>query len=124
MPGSSVVDRIIIKNLAISCHVGVPDLERERPQRLLVTVEMAHDFTAAARSDDLAATIDYHAVCQRLLRLGDGRSWKLIEKLAVDIAQSLLAEFKPQSVRVEVQKFIIPEAQYIAVSVERRRGET
>ena len=84
----------------------MPDAERAQPQRLLLTVEMESDFSAAAKSDSIADTIDYFAVTQRLLKFGDGKSWKLIEKLAADIADMILAEFKPQSVTVEVKKFL------------------
>ena len=66
-------------------------------------------------------TIDYFAVSQRLLKFGEGRSWKLIEKLAADIADMILSEFKPQSVTVEVKKFPIPQARYVSVSLTKQR---
>jgi dihydroneopterin aldolase len=114
--------KISIVDLEVFYCVGVPDLERAAAQRLQLTVELEFDFAAAARSNDLADTIDYHAVSQRLLRFGDGRSWKLIEKLAMDIANTILIEFKPAAVTVEVKKFIIPEARYVAVTVTKRHG--
>ena len=115
------MDTITICDLEVWYHVGVPAAERAQPQRLLLTVELAHDFSAAAAADELMKTIDYYAVSQRLLRFGDGRSWQLIEKLAVDIAETLLAEFQPASVSVEVKKFIIPEARCVSVRVTRSR---
>ena len=113
------MDKIIISDLEVRFHVGVPDEERAQAQRLLIGVEMTRDFSAAAHSDDLTATIDYYRVTRRLLAYGEGRSWKLIEKLAADIADMILREFKPTAVSVEVKKFIIPEARYIAVRMRR-----
>lgn len=113
------MDKITIRDLEVSYCVGVPDAERAQPQRLLLSVEMNQDLASAAASDDLAATIDYHAVSQRLLHFGGDRSWRLIETLAVDIAQMILADFRPRSVRVEVKKFVLPEARYVSVSVVR-----
>lgn len=112
------MNKIIIKDLEVFYHVGVPDEERAQPQRLLVTVEMEHDFSEAAKTDDLAKTIDYFAVSQKLLKFGEGRSWKLIEKLAHDIAAMVLREFHANSVRVEIKKFIIPQAAFVAVSID------
>ena len=80
------MSRISIVDLEVFYRVGVPDAERAQPQRLLLTVEMEFDFSAAAKTDSIADTIDYFAVSQRLLKFGDGKSWKLIEKLAADIA--------------------------------------
>lgn len=115
------MSQISIVDLEVRYHVGVPEAERATAQRLLLTVEMAFDFSAAARTNDLADTIDYFAVTQRLLRFGDGQNWKLIETLASDIANTILNEYKPAAVTVEVKKFIIPETRYVSVKLSRAR---
>jgi dihydroneopterin aldolase len=115
------MDRILIKDLEVFYRVGVPDEERRAPQRLLLTVELEHDFTVAAKTDNLAATINYFAVSQRLLAFGKNREWKLIETLAVEIAETILREFSPAAIEVEVKKFIIPQAAYVSVRTTRRR---
>ena len=113
------MSRISIVDLEVFYRVGVPDAERAQPQRLLLMVEMEFDFSKAAKTDSIADTIDYFAVTQRLLKFGEGREWKLIEKLAADIADAILSEFKPQSVTVEVKKFVIPQTRHVAVSLTR-----
>lgn len=113
------MDTITINELEVFYCVGVPDEERAKPQRLLLTVEMEHDFHAAAVEDELADTIDYYAVTQRLRAFGDGVHWHLIETLSVDIAQMILEEFGPRSVTVEVKKFILPETRYVSARVTR-----
>jgi len=114
-----IADHILICDLEVFYRVGVPDAERAQPQRLLLTIEMETDFTAAAAEDDLTRTIDYFAVSQRLLGFGEGRSWKLIETLAVELAELIRTEFKAKTVGVEVKKFILPEARYVAVQIRR-----
>ena len=115
------MDKIKISDLEVFYRVGVPDDERAKPQRLLLTIEMALDVSAAASSDDVGRTIDYAAVADFLLKFGEGRSWKLIERLAANIADELLAKFKPQNVTVEVKKFVIPHAQFVSVTLTRQR---
>ncbi|MBI3875930.1 MAG: dihydroneopterin aldolase [Verrucomicrobia bacterium] len=119
---SSAPDRITLNDVEVYYHVGVPDEERSKPQRLMISVELATDFTNAATTDFLATTIDYHAVYERLLHFGEGRTWRLIEKLAVDIANALLAEFATPEVTVEVKKFILKKSRYTSVRATRRRG--
>jgi dihydroneopterin aldolase len=113
------MDKVIISNLEVFYHVGVTDDERANPQRLLLTLEMAYSFSQAISSDNLAETVDYAAVSQRLLGFGDGCHWQLIETLAADIASMVLQEFKPRTVTVKVKKFVIPQASYVAVSLTR-----
>ena len=116
-------DRILIKDLAVWVRIGVPEEERAEPQRLLISLELEHEFSRAIADDELSATINYDAVCKRLLGFGQGKSWKLVERLADEIAHAVLAEFRPKSVRVRIKKFIIPEAQYVGVEVVRERGK-
>lgn len=118
------MDTIRIVDLEVSYHVGVPDAERANPQRLLVSVDMELDFGAAAAADDLSRTIDYYAVSRRILSFGDGRSWRLIERLADEIAGMVLRDFGPNRVRVEVKKFILPETRHVSVEVVRSRPES
>jgi dihydroneopterin aldolase len=115
------MSRISIVDLEVFYRVGVPDAERAQPQRLLLTVKMESDFSKAAKTDSIADTIDYFAVSQRLLKFGEGREWRLIEKLAADIADAILSGFKPQSVTVEVRKFAIPQARHVSVVVTKNR---
>jgi len=115
------MDTITICEQEVHYRVGVTEEERAKPQRLLVTLEMGVDFRAAAHSDNLAETIDYASVAQRLGQFGEDRHWELIETLAVDIATMILEEYRPEQVRVEVKKFILPEVRHVAVSLTRSR---
>jgi dihydroneopterin aldolase len=107
--------------LAVFFHVGVPEEERARPQRLELTIEMDHDFSGV--EDKLEGTIDYAAVSRRLLDYGQGRSWQLIETLAVELAEMILREFKPAAINLEIKKFILPEARHVAVRLRRPIGQ-
>lgn len=115
------MDHIRIQELEVFYCVGVPHAERARPQRLLLSLDIETNFAEAAASDDLRHTIDYYAVTRRLVTFGEGRSWNLIEKLATDIADLVIAEFGASAVGVEVRKFIIPETRYIAVHTRREK---
>src|SRR4029434_1379154 len=113
------MSKITISDLEVWYKVGVPDEERAQPQKLLLTVELELDFSQAAATDDLSHTINYYNVAQHLLAFGSGRTWKLIEKLATDIAEDLRTRFRPARICVEVKQFIITEAEYISVTASR-----
>jgi FolB domain-containing protein len=110
------MSKITIVDLEVYFCVGVTDEERAKPQRLLLTVDMSLDFTSASVSDRIERTINYQTVAEELLKFGEGRSWKLLEKLVANIAERILAEYKPQSVLVEAKKFSVPQARFISVS--------
>lgn len=112
---------VTIVDLEVFYRVGVTEEERAKPQRLLLTIDLKFDFSSAAVSGRLGRTIDYYEVSRHLLKLGETRSWKLIESVATDIANKLLAEQHPESVTVEVKKFSVPEARYVSVSLTKQR---
>jgi FolB domain-containing protein len=114
---------ISIVDLEVSYHVGVPDEERAHPQRLLISVEMEVDFASAALSDRIEKTVDYFAVSQEILRFGETRNWKLIEKLAADLADMILTRFHPRAVTVEIKKFPIPQARHVSVRLTRNHPQ-
>ena len=113
------MSKITIVDLEVFYNVGVSEAERAKPQRLLLTIDMSFDFSSAAVSDRVEKTIDYNEVCKDMLKFGEGRSWKLLERLVTAIADHILAEYKPQAVWVEIKKFVIPQARYVAVNLTR-----
>ncbi len=113
------MDKIKITDLEVHYQVGVTEEERAKPQRLLLSVEMEHDFTSAISRDNLAETLDYYAIAQRLLRFGEDCHWQLIETLAADVAAMILDEFQAKTVSVEVKKFVIPQAAHVSVMLRR-----
>jgi dihydroneopterin aldolase len=114
------MDQIAIHDLIVFFHVGVPAQERANPQRLTLTAEMDLDLTGIG--DNLGKTVDYQVVAQRLLDYGRGRSWKLIETLAAELAEMILRDFKPVRVTVEVKKFILPQARHVCARATRPSG--
>jgi dihydroneopterin aldolase len=115
-----VKDIISIAEIEVECRIGVPDEERSEPQRLLISLELETDFSVAAQADDLMKTIDYHAVWVCVKRICSDKERRLIETLAEEIAGGILMEFSPETVRVEIRKFILPETRHVAVRIERR----
>ena len=115
------MSKITIVDLEVHYCVGVTDEERAKPQRLLLTVDMSLDFSSASVSDRIERTINYQVVAEDLLKFGEGRSWKLLEKLVANVAERILSEYNPQSVLVEAKKFSIPQARFISVSTGQSR---
>ena len=113
-------DNISIAEIEVECRIGVPDEERSDPQRLLISLELEKDFSDAACADDLTMTINYHAVWLRVQEICSEKERRLIETLAEEIAGNILREFSPETVRVEIRKFILPETRHVAVCIERR----
>lgn len=81
---------IAVHALRLPVSVGWTDAERATLQtiRFDLAIELPTP-PVAVRTDALDDTIDYGAVCQRIERLVDGHSFKLIERLAGAVDEAL-----------------------------------
>lgn len=105
---------------------GVLDHERATGQVFVVDVELEVDIARAAATDDVAHTVNYAQVAGAVERILVGEPVRLIETLAVMIADTILAEFEPvTSLVVTVHKPQAPipaDFENVAVTVTRNRA--
>ncbi|MDE0860814.1 MAG: dihydroneopterin aldolase [Akkermansiaceae bacterium] len=110
-------DQIIIKGLQLDCHIGVPAEERAEPQSLRVHLTL--QVPPFPKSDEIEGTVDYKEVADQVRALAASGERKLIETLAQDIASHILSSFPVDRVRVELDKRILPETDWVGVIIER-----
>lgn len=87
-----MADRIALTGLRVRGHHGVFDHEKRDGQDFLCDVTLWLDFSAAAAADDLGLTADYGAVAQTAHDIIAGPPRDLIETVATEIADTLLAD--------------------------------
>jgi len=116
---TSCGDCTVIDQLELLATVGVGDEERERPQRLTVSLCLYPSSDFQDLGDDLGRTIDYSEVCRELKVFVAQRRDKLIETLAEALALYLLERFPIQSVEIELRKFVLPDTKFVAVWMRR-----
>ena len=117
-------DRIFLRGLSAECIIGFIDWERRTPQTLLIDLEIPCDCTRAARSDQVADTVDYKRVAKRVLGWVPTTQFQLVETLAHHLALLLLSEFSLDWIRVSINKpGAIRHSRDVGVQLERRRPD-
>ena len=115
-------DRITLTGLSAHGRHGVFDFERERGQRFVADVVAHLDTSAAAASDDLAATVNYAELADDVVAVLGGEPSSLIETVAERIAEAALAYQPVAVVDVTVHKPEAPiEVSFSDVTVSIRR---
>ena len=116
-------DAIILRGLRIPARHGVTGQEKAAGQMFVVDVVCRLDLSAAARSDDLADTLDYGALAEAVHLRVSGERWNLIERVAERVAELVLKDPRVDRVEVTVHKPQAPipvEFEDAAVRVVRR----
>ncbi|MGQ4878825.1 dihydroneopterin aldolase [Billgrantia sp. LNSP4103-1] len=114
------MDCVLIESLELETVIGVYDWERTIRQRLTLDLELASDIRPAAANDDLAETLDYAAISQRIARFADEHDFALVETFAERLAQLLMNEFAVPWLRLTLRKpGAVPAAASVGVRIER-----
>ena len=118
-------DKIELKEMVFYGFHGNSPAEQEVGQRFVVDLDVFRDLSAAGRSDDLKHTVSYVALYNSVKEIVEGPNRKLLENLAEAIAQSVLADFDIESVKVAVRKPEVPIKgsilSYAGVEISRGR---
>jgi dihydroneopterin aldolase len=96
--------RVFIKDLVVAGKHGVHEHEKESPQRFNVTVELELAAAKATISDNLADTADWSGLRRRIIAIVEGKSYNLIERLAMEIAASMLEDKRVARAIVTIDK--------------------
>lgn len=116
-------DQIQIRGLEAFAHIGVPDAERATAQRLTFHLTLWPARQMDELNDDIGRAVDYANVCVEVKRFAETRRDKLIETMANALALHLLDAFELQRITVELRKYILPEVEFVSVSVTRERAK-
>ena len=114
---------IEIEGLEVVGFHGATRREKKEGQPFLFDLELvAHD--AGVRSDQLADTVDYTQVVERVREVCQGRRFNLIEALAAAVVDDLMEHFPISRARVRVRKprvQLTAPAEFTAATIERTR---
>lgn len=119
-----MTDRISLTGLRVFGRHGVFDYERADGQDFIVDATVWIDLDAAARTDDLADTMDYGVLAQRAAEIVGGRPCKLIETVAGRIADDVMSrDQRVHAVEVTIHKPSAPIGlDFVDVAVTARRS--
>ncbi|MDQ0646904.1 dihydroneopterin aldolase [Microbacterium natoriense] len=120
------LDEIVLTGLTVFGRHGVYEHERENGQEFTIDVRLTMPLSQAAASDDVADTVHYGELAEKIAAVVAGDPVNLIETLAERIADVALADARVQFATVTVHK---PHAPIpltfadVSVTVRRAREE-
>lgn len=108
----------------VPAALGVSKAERDMRRPVDIDLELFTDLGRAGQSDRLAHTLDYGQVYQHVERIAGEREYRLVEALAEQIAQELLATYPLESCTVVVRKRspVAGDLRHAGVRITRSKG--
>ena len=119
-------DTISLRGLRVHGRHGVYEFEREQGQDFVVDVVLELNLGPAATTDNIADTVHYGELADRLVAIIEGEPVNLIETLAGRLASACLLEARVDAATVTVHKPAAPIPHAfadVAVTVRRDRSD-
>jgi FolB domain-containing protein len=121
---SESLDRIFITDLVARGIIGISETERQKPQEILINLELFVNTHTAGKSDSLEDSVNYRTIAKRVLGHAETAARQTVEALAADLAHLCLEEAGVERVRVRVEKpGAVRFSRSVGVEIERDRGD-
>jgi len=100
---------LFIKNLTVTCIIGVNPYEREHKQEIRMQLFLWTDIAKASRSDNFEDALDYSAIYKEVVKRVEHSRFYLIERLAYEVATICLQHPLTRKVKVVLEKIEVLE---------------
>jgi dihydroneopterin aldolase len=115
----NAVRHVFVRDLVLSCMIGVHRHERSGAQRVRINLDLA---VREGRNldDDLSNVVCYERITVGVREIVSRGHINLVETLAEEIADMCLRDWRVRSVRVRIEKLdVFPDVTSVGVEIER-----
>ncbi|MCL1856890.1 MAG: dihydroneopterin aldolase [Kiritimatiellaeota bacterium] len=113
-------DIIHLRAMKLTCILGILPEERTTKRAVVATLRLVCDTRTAGRNDDIADTVDYRTVHERVEKAVGVSRDGLIERLAERIADAALSVAGVRQVTVILDKpNALPHCASVAIEITR-----
>lgn len=114
------MDKVFIQGLNIQTTIGFFAWEKEIKQTLVIDLEMAWDTSVAAKNDELAKTLDYADISEKIALFANQNPVDLLETLAERMAEYLISSYHIPWLKLTIGKpGAVHNAATVGVTIER-----
>lgn len=115
------MDRIRLSTIVAHGKHGANPGERDRTQPFHLDLDLDIDLTRAGSSDDLADTVDYAKLYDRIVSIVEEHSYALLERLGTAILDEVMRDGRVHGARVTIAKPELLDGATPRVTMRRER---
>lgn len=113
---------VLVRDLVLMCSIGVRRHERDRLQRVRVSVELTATRSAAFPGEDRRRVINYEKTVAAIRSIAESGHIDLCEGFAQQICDVCFLDPRVAHIRATVEKLdVFPEAGSVGAILERTR---
>ena len=119
------IRHVFVRDLELSCFIGIYDHEKADPQRVRLNLDLAvFEGEASDVADDIENVVCYEKITTAVREVCTTGHINLVETLAEEVATVCLLHTQVRSARVRVEKLdVFEDAFSVGVEIERFNPE-
>ena len=111
---------VFVRDLEVMARLGIYDVEKLAPQRIIVSIDLSVLEGRGAVADDISNVVSYEIVVKKIEAIIEQGHVNLVETLAELFAAACLKDKRVVAARVRIEKpDIIPNARSVGIEIER-----
>jgi 7,8-dihydroneopterin aldolase/epimerase/oxygenase len=115
---------VVVRGLVLMCSIGIRRAERERKQRVRISVELTAAEAASWPGEERRRVLNYEHVVAAIRKIAASGHIDLCEGFAARICDVCFTDPRVGHIRVEVEKLdIFADAEAVGAVIERDRPD-
>ncbi len=122
MSAAPGIRHVFVKDLTLDALIGIYEVEKQKPQRIIVSIDLSVQEQPGPLPDDISHVVSYEIVVKKVEAIVAEGHINLVETLAEKCAEACLKDKRVISARVRIETPDIgPNARSVGVEIERVR---
>jgi len=115
-------DAVFVRGIEFEGNHGYTAAERRSTRRFRVSLTLELSLATASVSDRIADTVDYFKISEIVVAIGTQSTFRLLERLAGEMARAIHELYPRATVTVELEKLTppcpgVPEASGVRITL-------
>ena len=113
-------DSIIIRNIEVSCLIGINQEEKINPQPIIINLKLFTSFTKASQSDQIEDTVNYSVLVKSVKEFTSKSRFNLLETMGEKLSEKILEDKKIKEVEIEIIKPNALASERVSIIIKRK----
>ena len=113
-------DSIVIKNIEVSCLIGINADEKINPQPIIINLKLFTSFEKASQSDQIEDTINYSTLVKSIKEFTTKSRFNLLETMGEKLSKKILEDKKIKEVEIEIIKPNALASERVSIIIKRK----
>ena len=115
--------KILIKELILDLKLGYYDFEKEKPQKVKLSLEIDYEDKKPTSDKDIKSIVNYGRIVKLIKKLTKNKHYNFLETLAEDVFDVLFKDRRIGKINLQIEKLeILKECTSVGIQITKKRS--